>query len=138
MERCLFDAIMEQVYILVGSCQHDFIAKRSCVTQLVEVFDLIGSQLDKGGQVDIIFLDMSKAFDKVSHRKVLTLFQEHGFGFSKPSSECNRIGCVFGGTPCNFLSAQRFNLRPYAVSLLCESPAWRCEIKWSLHLCRWH
>ena len=119
----MFDAIMEQVYILVGSCQHDFMAKRSCVTQLVEVFDLIGSQLEKGGQVDIIFLDMSKAFDKVSHRKVLTLLQEHGFGFSKPSSECNRIGCVFGGTPCNFLSAQRFNLRPYAVSLLCESPA---------------
>ena len=34
-------------------------AKRSCVTQLVEVFDLIGSQLDKGEQVDIIYLDMS-------------------------------------------------------------------------------
>ena len=55
-------------------------AKRSCVTQLVELFDLIGYQLYKGGQVDIIFLDMSKAFDKVSHREVLTLLQEHGFG----------------------------------------------------------
>ena len=59
-------------------------AKRSCVTQLVEVFDLIGSQLDKGGggggQVEIIYLDMSKAFDKVSHRKLLSLLQQHGFG----------------------------------------------------------
>ena len=123
MERCFFDAIKEQVYILVGSCQHGSIAKRSCVTQLVEVFDLIGSQLDKGGQVDIIFLDMYKAFDKVSHGKVLTLLQEHGFGFSKPSLEGNRIMCVFGGTPCKFLSAQRFNPRPFAVSLLCEFPA---------------
>ena len=68
MERCLFDAIMDQVYILFGSYQHGFMAKRSCVTQLVEVFDLIGSQLDKGGQLDIIFLDMSKAFHEVSHR----------------------------------------------------------------------
>ena len=45
----MFNAIMDQVYILVGSCQHGFMAKRSCVTQLVEVFDLIGSQLDKEG-----------------------------------------------------------------------------------------
>ena len=80
MERCLFKAIKDQVYILVGSCQHGFMAKRSCAAQLDEVFDLIGSQLDKGGQVDFIFLDMSKAFDKVSHRKLLTLLQEHGFG----------------------------------------------------------
>ena len=126
MEGCLFNAIMDQVYILVGSCQHGFMAKRSCVTQLVEVFDLIGSQLDKeggGGQVDIIFLDMPKAFDEVSHCKVLILLQEHGFGFSKRSSEANRTRCVFGDTPFNFLSAPRFNLRPYAVSLLCEFPA---------------
>ena len=80
MERCLFNAIKDQFYILVGSCQHGFMAKRSCVTQLVEVYCLIGSQLDKGGQVDFIFLDFSKAFDKVSHRKLLTLLQEHGFG----------------------------------------------------------
>ena len=80
MERCLFNAIKDQFYILVGSCQHGFMAKRSCVTQLVEVYCLIGSQLDKGGQVDFIFLDISKAFDKVSHRKLLTLLQEHGFG----------------------------------------------------------
>ena len=55
-------------------------AKRSCVTQLVEVFDLIRSLLDKGEQVDMIYLDMSKAFDEVSHRKLLTLLQQHGFG----------------------------------------------------------
>ena len=44
----MFNAIKDQVYSLVGSCQHGFMAKRSCVMQLVEVFDLIGSQLDKG------------------------------------------------------------------------------------------
>ena len=81
----MFNAIKDQVYSLVGSCQHGFMAKRSCVMQLVEVFDLIGSQLDKGergggGQVEIIYLDMSKAFDKVGHRKLLTLLQQHGFG----------------------------------------------------------
>ena len=44
----LLNAIKDQVYRLVGSCQHGFMAKPSCIAQLVEVFDPIGSQLDKG------------------------------------------------------------------------------------------
>ena len=147
-ERCLFNAIKDQV-CLVGSFQHTFIAKRSCVTQLVEVFYLIGSQLHKGGQVDIIYLDMSKAFDKVlkssqtTHIAATTRFWRELTGLVwflswKPSSEGNRIRSVFGGTPSNFWSAPKFNLGPSAVSLVCEFAAWRCEIKWSHHLCRWH
>ena len=82
MELCSFNAVKDQVYGLVGSChsQHLFMAKRLCVTQLVELFDLIGSQLHTGGQVDIIYLDISKAFNKVSHHKLLTLLQQHCFG----------------------------------------------------------
>ena len=147
-ERCLFNAIKDQV-CLVGRFQHTFIAKRSCVTQLVEVFYLIGSQLHKGGQVDIIYLDMSKAFDKVlkssqtTHIAATTRFLRELTGLVwflswKPSSEGNRIRSVFGGTPCNFWSAPKFNLGPSAVSLVCEFAAWRCEIKSSHHLCRWH
>ena len=37
------------------------------MTQLVEVLHHIGSQLDYGKQTDVIYLDMSKAFDKVNH-----------------------------------------------------------------------
>ena len=51
--------------------------RRSCVTQLVEVFDLIGSQLEReGGQVDIVFLDILKASDQVIHRKILSVLQK--------------------------------------------------------------
>ena len=50
------------------------------MTQLVEVLDFIGSQLDNGGQVDVIYLDMSKAFDKVSHCKLLKKLRDYGFG----------------------------------------------------------
>ena len=53
---------------------------RSCVTQLVEVFDLNGSKLGREGQVDIIYLDIFKAFDQVSHRKILSVLQKEGFG----------------------------------------------------------
>ena len=47
--------------------------------QLVEGFDLIGSQLDKGRQVDLVYLDIFKAFDQVSHRKILSVMQTTRF-----------------------------------------------------------
>ena len=58
MERCLLNAIRDYVFNLISVCKRGFIAERSCVTQLVEVLDQIGTKLDRGGQVDIIYLDM--------------------------------------------------------------------------------
>lgn len=71
MKRCLFNSIKDYVFSLIAKCQHGFVKGRSCVTQLVEVLDYIGAQLDNGGQVDTVYFDMSKAFDKVSHPKLL-------------------------------------------------------------------
>jgi hypothetical protein len=45
-----------------------FIPGKSCTTQLLEVLDYIGSLLDGGKQTDVVYMDMSKAFDKVHQR----------------------------------------------------------------------
>ena len=55
---------------------------KSCITQLIEVLERIGRELDRGRQIDVLYLDMSKAFDKVSHAKLLDRLQEFGFGGS--------------------------------------------------------
>ena len=47
------------------------LAGRSCLTQLTSVLHYIGGQLDAVKQIDTIYLDMSKAFDKVDHTKLL-------------------------------------------------------------------
>ena len=58
--------------------QHGFLDGWSCVTQLTSVLHYIGGQLDAGKQIDIIYLDMSKAFDKVDHTKLLGRLQQFG------------------------------------------------------------
>ena len=69
IERCVLAGIKEHVFRLINSAQHGFQPGRSCVAQLTSVLDYIGSQLRK--QTDIIYLDMSKAFDKVNHTLLL-------------------------------------------------------------------
>ena len=51
----------------INAVQHGFLPGKSCATQLLEVLDYIGSLLDAGKQTDVIYMDMSKAFDKVNH-----------------------------------------------------------------------
>ena len=57
-----------------------FVSRRSCSTQLIEVIEHIGRLLDRGKQVDVIYLDMSKAFDEVSHKRLLSRLRDFGFG----------------------------------------------------------
>ena len=51
--------------------QHGFISGKSCVTQLLECVEDLTEALDQYEDVDIIYLDFSKAFDKLPHRKLM-------------------------------------------------------------------
>ena len=50
--------------------QHGFRKFRSCESQLTELMCDISEKLDQGKEADAIFLDFSKAFDKVDHMKL--------------------------------------------------------------------
>ena len=58
--------------------QHDFRSKRSCETQLLECIDDITMNLENGKQTDLLILDFSKAFDKVSHNLQLHKLYHYG------------------------------------------------------------
>ena len=80
LERCVLNNIKSRLYELVNNCQHGFITGKSCVTNLIEALEYIGSILDSGGQIDVIYLDMSKAFDKVNHQLLIHKLRSLGFG----------------------------------------------------------
>lgn len=73
MEHIIFKHI--SVFIenngLCDTRQHGFRRGMSTVTQLLETVHEIAATLDSQGQIDIIFLDFEKAFDRVSHQKLL-------------------------------------------------------------------
>ena len=58
--------------------QHGFREKRSCETQLLMLVDELARNIQHGKQTDLILLDFSKAFDKVSHNKLIYKLHQLG------------------------------------------------------------
>ncbi|XP_072024985.1 uncharacterized protein [Amphiura filiformis] len=58
--------------------QHGFRKSRSCESKLIITVDDIAHNLDSGLQTDLILLDFSKAFDKVSHLRLLHKLKYYG------------------------------------------------------------
>ena len=58
--------------------QHGFRKKRSCLTQLIDHVDNIFKILNNNDEVDVIYLDFAKAFDKVDHNILLAKMKKYG------------------------------------------------------------
>ena len=67
MESIVRDAIVQHLtnYRLIRDSQHGFMRGRSCLTNLLEYLEAITKFLDFGKYVDTVYLDFSKAFNKV-------------------------------------------------------------------------
>lgn len=83
----IIDSIMaDQLFMhfshLITNNQHGFFKKRSTITNLLAYTDNLQQCLEDGGQVDVIFTDFSKAFDKVNHELLLQKLDSLGVGGS--------------------------------------------------------
>ena len=65
-------------YNLLYDLQHGFRSKRSWETQLVTLIEDLMRNSIAGNQIDLVLLDFSKAFDKVSHQKLLLKLHRYG------------------------------------------------------------
>jgi hypothetical protein len=64
-EKVLWNIIFPIVSLSLSRNQHGFLPNRSTATNLLSCYDIITNLLDNGKFVDVLFLDFSKAFDKV-------------------------------------------------------------------------
>ena len=67
-------------YKLVRDSQNSFMKGRSCVTNLSLFLDQILRCVHERFCVDIVFLDLAKAFDKVPHLRLMEKLKKHGIG----------------------------------------------------------
>ena len=63
---------------ILSSVQHGFRHKHSCDNQLIETVDDFARALNEGGQIEVIALDFSEAFDRVPHKQLLYKLNHYG------------------------------------------------------------
>ena len=80
MERIIHSHLFSHLESLNILCeqQHGFRPRRSCESQLITTLNDITKTTDSGLQTDIIFLDLSKAFDKVPHYSLCNKLSYYG------------------------------------------------------------
>ena len=82
LESIIRRAVVAHVdkFNLIKDSQHGFRRGRSCLTNLLEFLDKVTRSADSGDNIDIIYLDLAKAFDKVPHHRLIYKLEAHGIG----------------------------------------------------------
>ena len=82
LERLVHAAIYTHISPYLSQWQHGFVKGKSCGSQLVLTYHKWVTALDEGRQVDVAFLDFSKAFDRVNHSVLLQKISSFGISCS--------------------------------------------------------
>ena len=93
-EFLVYDRLFPLTKNMIIPQQHGFFAGRSTITNLVIITQEIAEAIDSGYQIDVVYLDFTKAFDQLNHEILLNKLNKFGFSHSLikllSSYLCNR------------------------------------------------
>ena len=80
MERLIKKAVQAHLESrdAISPAQHGFRKHRSCISNLLTAKESWGALIESSKSIDVIFVDFSKAFDKVPHQRLLWKLNEMG------------------------------------------------------------
>lgn len=77
-EKIVHSIIYSVIVNGIGPYQHGFIKRRSTTSNLATFSNYVICNMEAGGQVDVIYTDFEKAFDRVDHVILLSKLQNLG------------------------------------------------------------
>ena len=77
-ESLIRSHVFKNICDQITRVQHGFMPNRSCLSNLMESFDVINDMLANGESVDIFYLDFQKAFDTVPHYRLIEKLKSFG------------------------------------------------------------
>lgn len=77
-ERVIHNQLYSALVNSFSSFQHGFLKGRSTTTNLILFNEFITSSMDDGMQVDVVYTDYSKAFDRIDHNILIRKLQHMG------------------------------------------------------------
>lgn len=78
-ESVIYNNINPHILNSISDCQHGFVSRRSTVTNLICISQYLREVVDRRGQVDVIYTDLAKAFDRLDHAILLQKLLSFGF-----------------------------------------------------------
>ena len=62
----------------IQDSQHGFVHGKSSLMNILDFFKEVTKRMDEGRAVDVVNIDLSKAFDKVTHGRLVWRIRSHG------------------------------------------------------------
>lgn len=78
MEKVVHKRVYNNISLNIPCEQHGFVKSKSTTTNLAVFTNSVLRDMDKGGQVDVIYTDFEKAFDRVDHTILLNKIETLG------------------------------------------------------------